>query len=119
MLTVAGVAVAAHHETGPWAIEEGLLCLVNTCAEPRHLANVGLLFDAIGAVLIAVTALWRLSIPGKAGMTMAGGMVYTAENKEEGPSLWWRWALVVIGGLLLVLGFGFQIYANHLQITAG
>ena len=94
-----------------------ILCLFDACAEPRGLANAGLVLDMIGAVLIAATAWMRLKIPGKAGVTMAGGITFTGANKEVRRTLWWRRALVVIGGILLVVGFYFQIHANQLQMV--
>ena len=71
----------------------------------------------IGAVLIALTAWLRLKIPGKAGMDM-GGIIAIPDNEEASRPMWVRRLLVIVGGVLLVVGFYFQIHANQLQMMA-
>ncbi len=84
-------------------------------AEPRWLAIVGLFLDMIGAVLVAGTAWFRMTtyLPyaGRATDAAKAGPV----TEEYGP-LWRRRGFVIVGGLLLVIGFGLQIWATRLQM---
>ncbi len=92
-------------------------CLTDACLEPRQIANVGLALDMIGAVMIAYTAWFRLKIPSRTGMDF-GGFTHVPAAEEVPRSLLVRRGFVILGGLLLVIGFGLQIYANCLQMTA-
>ena len=85
-------------------------------AEPRWLTIVGLYCDLAGAVIIAITAWFRLSFPGVTGVSMSGGLIYTGDIEEPSRPLWWRRGFVIAGGILLAGGFALQIYANHLQL---
>ncbi len=96
---------------------EWFQCLTDACLEPRQIANVGLALDMIGAVMIAYTAWFRLKIPSRTGMDF-GDFTHVPAAEEAPRPLRVRQGFVVLGGLLLVIGFGFQIYANHLQMTA-
>ncbi len=97
---------------------EWFQCLTGACPEPRQLANVGLVLDMIGAVMVAFTAWLRLKIPSRSGVDV-GGIPYVPATDEDPRPLWVRRGFVVVGGALLVIGFYFQIYANQLQMTAG
>ena len=97
---------------------EWFQCLTDACPEPRQLANVGLALDMIGAGMIAYTAWLRLKFPSTTGMD-AGGITFVLAADEAPRPLWVRRGFVVVGGLCLIIGFAFQIYANHLQMTAG
>ncbi len=96
---------------------EWFQCPTDACQEPRQLANAGLFLDMIGAGMVAATALFRLKIPSRTGMDF-GDFTHVPAAEEAPRLLWVRRGFVVLGGLLLVIGFGFQIYANHLQMTA-
>ncbi len=96
---------------------EWFQCLTDACPEPRQLANFGLFLDMIGAGLVAATALWRLKTPSMSGMDL-GGIIHVPATDEDPRPLRVRRGFVVLGGLLLVIGFGFQIYANQLQMEA-
>ena len=81
--------------------------------EPRWLTMSGLGMDLIGGTLIAVTALFRLSLfvdP----LAIQEGVTGSAEESEG--ALKWRRCAVYAGGTLLALGFGLQMYATWLQI---
>ena len=95
---------------------EWFQCLTGACPEPRQLANVGLFLDMIGAVLVAATAWLRLKTPGRTGVDV-DGFTYVPGADEAPRPLWVRRGFVVLGGLLLVIGFAFQIRANDLQWT--
>ena len=97
---------------------EWFQCLSDACQEPRQLANVGLILDMIGAVMVAYTAWLRLKIPSRSGVDVDGFTFVPAADEAPRP-LWVRRGFVVVGGALLVIGFYFQIYANQLQMTAG
>ena len=96
---------------------EWFQCLTDACPEPRQLANFGLFLDMIGAGMIAYTAWFRLKIPSRTGMTFGDFTRVPAAEEARRPLLVRR-GLVILGGFLLVIGFGFQMYANHLQMTA-
>ncbi len=96
---------------------EWFQCLTDACLEPRQIANVGLFLDIIGAGLVAVTALWRLKTPSMSGVDF-GGIIHVPATDEDPRQLRVRRRLVAAGGVLLAIGFAFQIYANHLQMTA-
>ena len=101
---------------------EWLQCLTDACTEPRQLANVGLVLDMIGAVLVAFTAWLRLKIPGRAGTNVKGiteEITWVPPADEPLRPLRVRRSFVILGGALLVIGFYFQIHANQLQMTAG
>ena len=77
--------------------------------EPRWIAIIGLVLDAIGAVLVAITAWLRIS--GVAVLGNGGPNVH-----EEHSGLAKRRWLVVVGALLLVVGFIMQAVAAWMQM---
>jgi len=97
---------------------EWFQCLTDACPETRQLANAGLFLDRIGAGMVAATALFRLKIPSRTGVDF-GGFTYVPAAEEAPRPLLVRRGFVFLGGALLVIGFGFQMYANYLQMTAG
>ena len=60
----------------------------------------------LGAVLVAGTAWFR----------MTANMVWGDIVREEIKPLWWRRSFVTLGAVLLVVGFGLQIWATTLQM---
>ncbi len=80
--------------------------------EPRWLTMFGLGMDLIGGSLIATTAWFRLSL---FVVAVAHPEVTGSAHEPEG-ALKWRRRAVVLGGILLGLGFGLQMYATWLQI---
>lgn len=82
-------------------------------AEPRWLVIIGLGFDAIGAVLVAITAWLRISAVAYLG-DGAGPNVH-----EEPAGLVKRRWLVFGGASLLVFGFSLQGIAAWLQMGPG
>ena len=84
--------------------------------EPRSLTIVGLAMDLIGGTLIAFTAWFRLSFVVVPLPTGSGVLGVTGIAQEPGGALKWRRVAVVVGVLLLGLGFGLQMFATWLQI---
>ena len=94
-------------------------------AEPRWLVIVGLAFDAIGAVLVAITAWLRIGgvaylgegtgrQPGPLAMDPRAAVVH-----EEPAGLVKRRWLVFGGASLLVVGFSLQGIAAMMQMGRG
>ncbi len=82
-------------------------------AEPRWIAIIGLVLDAVGAVLVAFTAWLRISAVSYIGY--GGG----PNIEEERSGLINRRRLVVVGAFLLVAGFILQGIAAWLQMGRG
>ena len=82
-------------------------------SEPRWFVIVGLSFDVFGGVLIAATALLRVSIPGTSVFPVSGGPQgvagFAIPREEPSGPLWWRRGFVLTGGGLLAVGFILQI----------
>ena len=75
-------------------------------AEPKYLAIIGLGFDLVGGVLVAMTAWFRVQL----------SVAFGGPATESARELWWRRSAVVTGGFFLSTGFGLQIVATWLQI---
>lgn len=75
-------------------------------AEPRWLAIIGLGIDAVGGVMVALVAWMRVTV----------GVYWGGPGQEPSGALRRRRAVVVVGGSLLALGFGLQMWATYLQI---
>ena len=88
---------------------EWFICLTDTCPEPRLLANTGLWMDMVCGIMIAATAWMRM----KAFVGWGGPAV------EDKKLLWVRRIGVILGAVLLAVGFYFQIHANKLQMAVG
>ena len=74
-------------------------------AEPRWIAIIGLVLDAVGAVLVAFTAWARMKLPELYGATA-----------EADQTLRPRRRMVVWGAALLVVGFILQGVAAWMQM---
>ncbi len=77
--------------------------------EPRWLTITGLSFDIVGGVLVAAVAWVRVSVR----------LVYGGPGVEPDSPLRWRRAFILLGGALLSVGFGLQIWATVLQMARG
>ena len=77
-------------------------------AEPRWLAIMGLGMDLAGGALVATTAWFRIKT----------ASTYGGPGGEPEEVLRLRRSFVYVGGSLLTLGFGLQIWATWLQIPA-
>ena len=75
-------------------------------AEPRWIAIIGLVLDAVGAVLVAWTAWARVKMTA----------TWEEFSDEAVTPLKHRRRMVVWGGTLLVVGFGLQAIAALMQM---
>lgn len=79
--------------------------------KPKYLSSIGLVFDVVGVWIVAIDVVRPYKSNKYTGHKMFLGV--TPAARESSQCIRWRNVRLWLGLLLLTVGFGLQIAANH------